>query len=86
MRKIFKLVLCAVVLLMSADVVLAQTADKNILVNVFRREKANVNGALPEAFLKCRVETLKEAGTVSYEIFRSCLDPQAYVFYEIWCN
>lgn len=84
MRKIFKFALCAAALLMSADVVLAQTADKNILVNVFRREKANANGALPEAFLKCRVETLKEAGTVSYEIFRSCLDPQAYVFYEVW--
>ena len=84
MRKILKFALCAAVLLMSADVVLAQTADKNILVNVFRREKAKVNGALPEAFLKCRVETLKEAGTVSYEIFRSCLDPQAYVFYEVW--
>ena len=84
MRKIFKFALCAAVLLMSADVVLAQTADKNILVNVFRREKANANGTLPEAFLKCRVETLKEAGTVSYEIFRSCLDPQAYVFYEVW--
>ena len=48
MRKILKFALCAAVLLMSADVVLAQTADKNILVNVFRREKANVNGALPE--------------------------------------
>lgn len=86
MRKIFKLALCAVVLLLSADVVLAQTADKNILVNVFRREKAGANGALPEAFLKCRVPTLKEEGTVSYEIFRSCLDPQAYVFYEVWRN
>ena len=86
MRKIFKLVLCAVMLLVSADVVLAQTAEKNILVNVFRREKAGANGALPEAFLKCRVETLKEGTAVSYEIFRSCLDPQAYVFYEVWRN
>ena len=86
MRKIFKLVLCAVVLLMSADVVLAQTADKNILLNVFCREKDNGNGALPEAFLKCRVETLKEGTALAYEIFRSCLDPQEYVFYEIWCN
>lgn len=84
MRKIFKLVLCAVVLLMSADVVLAQTADKNILLNVFCREKDNGNGALPEAFLKCRVETLKEGTALAYEIFRSCLDPQAYVFYEVW--
>ena len=86
MRKIFKLVLCAVVLLMSADVVLAQTADKNILLNVFCREKDNGKGALPEAFLKCRVETLKEGTALSYEIFRSCIDPQAYVFYEVWCN
>ena len=86
MRKIFKLVLCAVVLLMSVDVVLAQTADKNILLNVFCREKDNGNGALPEAFLKCRVETLKEGTALAYEIFRSCLDPQEYVFYEIWCN
>ena len=86
MRKIFKLALCAVVLLLSADVVLAQTADKNILLNVFCREKDNGKGALPEAFLKCRVETLKEGTALSYEIFRSCIDPQAYVFYEVWCN
>jgi quinol monooxygenase YgiN len=86
MRKIFKLAMCAVVLMLSADVVLAQTADKNILLNVFCREKDNGQGALPEAFLKCRVETLKEGTALSYEIFRSCIDPQAYVFYEVWCN
>ncbi len=86
MKKLFKFALCAIVVMMATDVVFAQQADKNILVNVFRREKAGANGALPEAFLKCRVETLKEAGTVSYEIFRSCLDPQSYVFYEIWRN
>ena len=86
MRKIFKLALCAVVLLLSADVVLAQTADKNILVNVFTREKDNGNGAMPEAFLKCRVETLKEGTALAYEIFRSCIDPQEYVYYEIWNN
>ena len=86
MKKIFKVAMCAVVLLLSADVVLAQTADKNILLNVFCREKDNGNGALPEAFLKCRVETLKEGTALSYEIFRSCVDPQAYVFYEVWCN
>ncbi|MBE6204981.1 MAG: antibiotic biosynthesis monooxygenase [Rikenellaceae bacterium] len=86
MRKIFKFAMCAVALLMATDVVLAQTADKNILTNVFRREKDGGMGDLPEAFLKCRVETLKEAGTVEYEIFRSCLDPQAYVFYEVWRN
>ena len=86
MRKIFKLAMCAVVLMLSADVVLAQTADKNILLNVFCREKDNGKGALPEAFLKCRVETLKEGTALSYEIVRSCIDPQAYVFYEVWCN
>ena len=86
MRKIFKVAMCAVVLLLSADVVMAHTADKNILLNVFCREKDNGNGALPEAFLKCRVETLKEGTALSYEIFRSCVDPQAYVFYEVWCN
>lgn len=86
MRKIWKFALCAIVMVIATDVVLAQTADKNILVNVFRREKAEGKGALPEAFLKCRVETLKEEGTVSYEIFRSCLDPQEYVFYEVWRN
>ena len=86
MRKIFKFAMCAVVLMLSADVVLAQTADKNILLNVFCREKDNGQGALPEAFLKCRVETLKEGTALSYEIFRSCIDPQAYVFYEIWRN
>ena len=86
MRKIFKLAMCAVVLILSADVVLAQTADKNILLNVFCREKDNGKGALPEAFLKCRVETLNEGTALSYEIFRSCIDPQAYVFYEVWCN
>ena len=86
MRKIFKVAMCAVVLLLSVDVVMAQTADKNILLNVFCREKDNGNGALPEAFLKCRVETLKEGTALSYEIFRSCVDPQAYVFYEVWCN
>ena len=86
MRKIFKLAMCAVVLMLSADVVLAQTADKNILLNVFCREKDNGQGALPEAFLKCRVETLKEGTAFAYEIFRSCVDPQAYVFYEVWCN
>ena len=84
MRKIFKFAMCAVVLMLSADVVLAQTADKNILLNVFCREKDNGQGALPEAFLKCRVETLKEGTALSYEIFRSCIDPQAYVFYEVW--
>ena len=84
MRKIFKLTLCAVVFLLSADVVMAQTADKNILLNVFTREKDNGNGAMPEAFLKCRVETLKEGTALAYEIFRSCIDPQEYVFYEIW--
>ena len=83
MRKIFKLAMCAVVLILSADVVLAQTADKNILLNVFCREKDNGKGALPEAFLKCRVETLNEGTALSYEIFRSCIDPQAYVFYEV---
>lgn len=86
MKKLFKFALCAIVVVMAADVAFAQQADKNILVNVFRREKAGANGALPEAFLKCRVETLQEEGTVSYEIFRSCLDPQAYVFYEVWRN
>ena len=86
MKKLFKFAMCAVALLMATDVVLAQTADKNILLNVFCREKDNGNGALPEAFLKCRVETLKEGTALSYEIFRSCIDPQAYVFYEVWCN
>ena len=86
MRKIFKIAMCAVVLMLSADVVMAQTADKNILLNVFCREKDNGKGALPEAFLKCRVETLNEGTALSYEIFRSCIDPQAYVFYEVWCN
>ena len=86
MKKLFKFAMCAVALLMATDVVLAQTADKNILLNVFCREKDNGNGALPEAFLKCRVETLKEGTALAYEIFRSCLDPQEYVFYEIWRN
>ena len=81
MKKLFKFAMCAVALLMATDVVLAQTADKNILLNVFCREKDNGNGALPEAFLKCRVETLKEGTALAYEIFRSCLDPQ-----EIWRN
>jgi quinol monooxygenase YgiN len=76
--------MCAVVLLLSTDVILAQTADKSMLFNVFCREKANGHGALPEAFLKCRVETLKEGTAFAYEIFRSCVDPQAYVFYEVW--
>ena len=86
MRKIFKFTMCAVVLLLSTDVILAQTADKSMLFNVFCREKDNGNGALPEAFLKCRVETLKEGTALAYEIFRSCVDPQAYVFYEVWRN
>ena len=86
MKKLFKFAMCAVALLMATDVVLAQTADKNILTNVFRREKDGGMGDLPEAFLKCRVETLKEPGTVAYEIYRSCLDPQSYVFYEVWRN
>ena len=84
MRKIFKFAMCAVALLMATDVVMAQTADKNILTNVFRREKANANGALPEAFLKCRVETLKEPGCERYEIYQSCEDPTIFFIYEIW--
>ena len=85
MRKILKLLLGVVALFVFSGMVGAQEPnEKKLLLNIVRKVKPEHVSTLRDSFLKCRVETLKEAGCIKYEIYQSPADPTVFFIFEIW--
>ena len=85
MKKLFKILVCAIALFAFTNVAEAQQPEgKKLLLNIVRKVKPEHVTTLRDSFLKCRVETLKEQGCERYEIYQSCEDPTIFFIYEIW--
>lgn len=63
-----------------------ESAGKKLLLNIVRKVKPEHVSTFRDSFLKCRVETLKEAGCEAYELYQSPTDPTIFFIFEIWKN
>ena len=63
-----------------------QPKGERLLLNIIRKVKPEHVSTFRDSFLKCRVETLKEAGCEAYELYQSPSDPTIFFIFEIWKN
>ena len=71
---------------MVRTIVDGQPKGERMLLNIVRKVKPEHVSTFRDSFLKCRVETLKEAGCEAYELYQSPTDPTIFFIFEIWKN
>ncbi len=71
---------------MVRTIVDGQPKGERLLLNIIRKVKPEHVSTFRDSFLKCRVETLKEAGCEAYELYQSPTDPTIFFIFEIWKN
>ena len=71
---------------MVRTIVDGQPKGERMLLNIIRKVNPEHVSTFRDSFLKCRVETLKEAGCEAYELYQSPTDPTIFFIFEIWKN
>ncbi len=61
-------------------------AEMNMMLNIERRMQPGHVSEFINSFLKCKVETMKEPGCVSYDIYQSTVDTCVIFITETWKN
>lgn len=56
------------------------------VMNLYRKVLPEHLEAYKASFEKCRVETLKEPGCVSYAMYQSYNDSTEFLIFEVWAN